>query len=166
MIEQHVRIQPQGLQIQWRDYSRWVTFAWMMASVFIQTTLSLPLKWGSIADSNTDAANATILGNAFGEIVARYFDLTVGKTYMGFNPFVPSIYVPTYFFFSSKLTGPVFQGMVQDFGITFMTSAGLSEAKLFMVMPGQSSPTKYRRITMQYDIASDMYTSTSMTETG
>src|SRR3990167_6214009 len=159
MIGCSLKIQPQG-----RDCWRWVILALVMVSVLVQTTLCLPIQWASIADSNANASNATVLGYT-GQMLARYFDLKVGKSYLSFNPFVPSQYVPTYFFFSSKLTGPVFQGMVQDFGITFMNSAGLSEAKLFLVMPGQYSSTKYRRITMQYDIASDMYTSTSMTET-
>src|SRR3990167_712771 len=163
MTQQAVMFYPvQGDRLT-RGFWTWAGWVWAAASVLFHTTLSLPLQWVSVADSNTNATNATIVRNT-GEAVTRYFDLTIGRTYMGFNPIVPSQYVPTYFFFSSKLTGPVFQGMVQDFGITFMSCAGLSESKLFMVMPGKFSNTDYRRITMQYDIATDKYSSTSVAE--
>src|SRR3990167_4533679 len=87
-----------------RSLRRWTRHLILLLLVnTFQTASGLPLLWKSIVDGTAEAANATTWDSQYGDQEARYFDLTVGRTYLAYNPFVPTITIPTYFFFSSKL---------------------------------------------------------------
>src|SRR3990167_8534045 len=143
---------------------RRISMTLALVAIWVKQAYNQPLLWGSVADSMNPAANATFSTDDFDKPQTRYFSLGVGTTFLGYSGMTASDPQPTYFFFSSKLTGPVFQGMILDSSTTSMNSAALSEGKLFMLMPGKFSSTLARQITMQYDPISDTYSATSITQ--